>query len=168
MITLVALIVWRIRPIFVVLPALTIAAMDGAYLSAALTKVPLGAWFTIALAAVLACVFILWRFGKEQQWAAEKEDRFPLSQFVELNNGGEYILARTNGQEGGEVLSRSRGLSVFFDKGGINTPQVFSQYINKLVSRPTLERPAYHNITRSSCCASLDHPTQLAKHYWWY
>lgn len=142
MITLVALIVWRIRPYFIAIPALTIVAMDGAYLSAALTKVPLGAWFTLALASIIACVFILWRFGKEQQWAAEKEDRIPLSHFVEHKQGDEYVLASVNGQQGGEVLSRSRGFSVFFDKGGINTPQVFSQYINKLVSK-SLSLDAY-------------------------
>lgn len=134
MITLVALIVWRIKVYLVVFPALAIMLLDGAYLSAALTKVPLGAWFTIVLATILACVFVLWRFGKEQQWAAEKEDRLPLSRFVELDANGQFVLAPMNGQRGGEVLSKSRGFSVFFDKGGINTPQVFSHFISKLVS----------------------------------
>lgn len=153
MVTLVALIIWRIPPWFVAPIALTFLSMDGAFLSAALTKVPLGAWFTLALATVLASVFILWRFGKEQQWAAEKEDRLPLSQFVELNDDGDFTLAAINGQKGGETLTTTKGFGVFFDKGGINTPQAFSthhvptsycsvantakgHFIGKLVSTP--------------------------------
>nr|POF04689.1 potassium transporter 19 [Quercus suber] len=136
MTALVALIVWRVRPYLIVLPFLAIACMDGTYLSSALTKVPDGAWFTLTLSAVLAALFILWRFGKEQQWAAEKEDRLPLSQFISSEPQGEYRLLPVSGRQGGETLSVSRGFGVFFDKGGINTPLVFSQFINKLVSTP--------------------------------
>src|ERR1700750_267325 len=38
MVSLVAIFVWRIRPYIVLLPFLTIALMDGSFLSAALTK----------------------------------------------------------------------------------------------------------------------------------
>src|SRR5262245_9961364 len=50
MVTLVAILVWRINPYFVFLPWLTVACLDGAFLSSVLTKVPDGAWFTILLA----------------------------------------------------------------------------------------------------------------------
>nr|POE93579.1 potassium transporter 19 [Quercus suber] len=136
MTALAALIVWRIRPYLIVLPFLAIICMDGAFLSSALTKVPDGAWFTITLSAVLAAVFILWRFGKEQQWAAEKEDRLPLAQFISSESQGEFRLLPASGRPGGEALSVSKGFGIFFDKGGINTPLVFSQFINKLVSTP--------------------------------
>jgi len=33
-------------------------------------------------------------------------------------------------------VSFNRGFGIFFDKGGINTPTAFSQFINKLVSTP--------------------------------
>src|SRR5437762_3650716 len=75
MVSLAALIVWRLRPLLVFIPWLIIACLDGLYLSSALTKVPDGAWFTLTFATVLASVFILWRFGKEQQWQAEASDR---------------------------------------------------------------------------------------------
>jgi K+ transporter len=58
--------VWRLSPFIVFLPWLTIALMDGTFLSSALTKVPDGAWFTLTLAIVLGAIFMLWRFGKEQ------------------------------------------------------------------------------------------------------
>lgn len=62
-----ALVIWQLPVIVVAIGFLVFGALDGAFLSSALTKVPDGAWFTIVLAVVLAVVFILWRFGKEQQ-----------------------------------------------------------------------------------------------------
>jgi KUP system potassium uptake protein len=49
MVSLAAIFVWKIHPLVVLLPFLTIACLDGAYLSSALTKVPNGAWFTLTL-----------------------------------------------------------------------------------------------------------------------
>jgi KUP system potassium uptake protein len=133
MVTLVAILVWRIKPYFVLLPWLTIACMDGTFLSSALLKVPDGAWFTILLATILASLFILWRFGKEQQWFAEAEDRFPTTHFVKTNDVGELQLTH---KFGGKVLSRAQGFGVFFDKAGETTPLIFSQFIRKLVTAP--------------------------------
>lgn len=134
MVTLVALIVWLKPWYFVLLPALVIACVDGAFLSSALTKVPDGAWFTLTMAAVLASVFILWRFGKEQQWTAEAEDRLPTSYFVKQDPEGQYRLV----QHSNEVLSSNRGFGIFFDKIGDKTPVVFSQFIGKLVTKPDI------------------------------
>jgi len=61
MVALVALIVWRINAVIVLSLFLVFACLDGAYMSAALTKVPTGAWFTILLAFILSTIFILWR-----------------------------------------------------------------------------------------------------------
>jgi KUP system potassium uptake protein len=133
MVTLVAILVWRIKPYYVFFPWLTIASMDGTFLSSALTKVPDGAWFTIALACVLASIFILWRFGKEQQWFAEAEDRFPTTHFVKTLDDGRVQL--TDRYEG-KMLSSIEGFGIFFDKAGETTPIVFSQFIRKLVSAP--------------------------------
>ncbi|KAL5117267.1 hypothetical protein ACEQ8H_004826 [Pleosporales sp. CAS-2024a] len=133
MVTLVAILVWRIKPYYVFFPWLFIALMDGTFLSSALLKVPEGAWFTLALATILACVFILWRFGKEQQWFAEAEDRFPTTHFVKINEHGDLQL---NEKFGGKVLSRAQGLGIFFDKAGETTPIIYSQFIRKLVTTP--------------------------------
>jgi KUP system potassium uptake protein len=133
MVSLAALIVWRIHPLIVFFPWLTIACLDGTYISSALTKVPDGAWFTITLATVLAMLFILWRFGKEQQWQAEAEDRFPTSHLVKVTKSGKMKLAPNYG---GETLSIIKGLGIFFDKGGETTPAVFSQFVAKLIATP--------------------------------
>jgi KUP system potassium uptake protein len=136
MTTMVAILVWRIPAYYVVLPALTIACMDGAYLSSALEKVPKGAYITLVMATVLASILILWHWGKENQWAAEREDRKPLQEFLSVDDEGSYRLVGQGGAKGGEVLAINKGFGVFFDKAGLMTPMVFSQYINKLASSP--------------------------------
>ena len=133
MVSLAAMFVWRISPFIVVLPWLTIACLDGTYLSSALTKVPDGAWFTITLAALLALILLLWRFGKEQQWSAEAEDRFPTSHFVTTGADGHM---RLTDRYDGAPLSTSRGFGIFFDKAGETTPIVFSQFVLKLTAMP--------------------------------
>ncbi|KAJ6019351.1 hypothetical protein N7522_001418 [Penicillium canescens] len=129
MVSLAAMFVWRISPYLVFLPWLTVACLDGTYLSSALTKVPQGAWFTITLAAILAMLFLLWRYGKEQQWFAEAEDRFPTSHFIVSSPDGQMSLSKRNDDL---PVSVNRGLGIFFDKAGETTPIVFSQFVLKL------------------------------------
>ena len=133
MVSLVAVVVWKVNPFFVALPWLTIACMDGAFLSSALTKVPKGAWFTLLLSSLLASILLLWRFGKEQQWAAEAADRFPTSHFVKMNLNGDLHLAD---RYDGTPVSSTKGLGIFFDKAGETTPIVFSQFVLKLTAVP--------------------------------
>ena len=133
MVALAAMFVWRISPYWIIFPWLTIACLDGAYLSSVLTKVPNGAWFTLTLAAVLGSLFILWRFGKEQQWAAEAADRFPTSHFMQSKGDGRIELTE---RYGGSTLTTIKGFGIFFDKAGETTPVIFSQFALKLVAIP--------------------------------
>jgi KUP system potassium uptake protein len=133
MVSLAALMVWRIKPYYIILPWITIAAIDGTFLSSALTKVPQGAWFTIALAIILASLFILWRYGKENQWRAEAEDRYPSTHFVRRTDDGGSALTE---KYGGTDLTTIKGFGVFFDKAGETTPIVFSQFVTKLAAMP--------------------------------
>jgi KUP system potassium uptake protein len=133
MVSLAALVVWRFNPFLVFIPWLTIACLDGLYISSALIKVPDGAWFTITLAGVLACIFILWRFGKEQQWAAEAADRFPTTRLVQKGKDGQLQLTS---EFGGDSLSVIKGFGIYFDKAGETTPLIFSQFLTKLLAAP--------------------------------
>lgn len=133
MVSLVAIFVWRFSPFLIVLPWLTIACLDGAFISSVLTKVPQGAWFTIMLATVLGSVFLVWRYGKEQQWMAEADDRFPTSYLV--RPGTENQLYLTQNFEG-LPLGTIKGFGIFFDKVGETTPTVFSQFAIKLTAIP--------------------------------
>lgn len=121
-VTLVALIVWRIPPYYVFLPWLFFATHDGLYLTSALNKVPDGAWFTLTLAAVLASIFMLWRFGKESQWNAEAEDRFRPNQLIK--KGADDKLSLTT-RWGGGTVTPIRGFGIYFDKTGVLTPTVY-------------------------------------------
>jgi len=134
MVSLAAMFVWKIPPYIVFFPWAVFACMDGAFLSSALTKVPQGAWFTLTLAAILASVLLLWRYGKEQQWFAEAEDRFPTSHFLvkDGTNDGMRLADRYQGIP----LSRLKGLGIYFDKAGETTPIVFSQFVLKLTALP--------------------------------
>ncbi|KAK5658944.1 hypothetical protein OQA88_1761 [Cercophora sp. LCS_1] len=133
MVTLVSLLVWRLSPFLIFLPWLFFATIDGLYLSSALLKVPDGAWFTLTVSGLLAALFLLWRFGKENQWRAEAEDRIKPTQLVGEDGEGRLELADT---WGGDRLSVIRGLGVFFDKTGVLTPAVFTHFVSKFVAVP--------------------------------
>ncbi|WYZ42411.1 hypothetical protein EsH8_VI_000110 [Colletotrichum jinshuiense] len=133
MVTLVAILVWGLPAWLILLPALAFAALDGLYLSSALNKVPDGAWFTLLISALMAAMFLLWRFGKENQWRAEAEDRFHPSALVAANKAGALALTP---RWGGDVLSPVSGLAIFFDKTGVQTPSVFTHFASKLGALP--------------------------------
>jgi KUP system potassium uptake protein len=106
MVALVALIVWRMHWLLVLVVWLPFITFDGLFLSAALVKVPDGAWFTILLAMLLSSIFVLWRYGKEQQWAAEGRGRSDLTQLVLKSDNGSWKLPASFG---GRQLSKING-----------------------------------------------------------
>ena len=150
MVTLVALIIWRTPAIVVLCGFLIFGSLDGLYLSSALTKVPNGAWFTLALAVILSSIFILWRFGKENQWRAEASDRIPPSHILsaELNpesvgNEGTTTPAHTlrlTLDFGGAPVSPIKGIGIFFDKSGSphTTPTVYIHFLQKFQASPAV------------------------------
>jgi len=133
MVTLVALIVWRTPSWLVFLIFIPFITLDGLYLSSALTKVPQGAWFTLLLAFILSSIFILWRYGKEQQWAAEAKDRLPPGRIVTKDTTG---IERLHTAFGGGELTTIKGLGIFFDKAGDGVPTVYVQFLQKFEARP--------------------------------
>lgn len=136
MVSLVGIIIWKANILIVLFLFLTFAALDGMYLSSALIKVPTGAWFTLVLAAILSTIFVLWRFGKEQQWAAEGEDRTKPTELLTKSTNGETKLTSTFG---GNTVSLVNGVGIYFDKvGGSMLPIVFSQFIRKFSARPEI------------------------------
>src|SRR5277367_1062155 len=143
MVSLAAMFVWRIRPYWVFFPWLTIACLDGVYLSSALTKVPNGAWFTLALAIILSNICTLWRFGKEQQWHAEASDRFPPSHMLmedesELSEKSTSRGLKLTPAFGGHTITRVHGMGIFCDKAGapLTTPTVFVHFLQKFHAAP--------------------------------
>lgn len=136
MVSLVAIIIWKINLLIVIPLFLIFGALDGVYLSSALTKIPTGAWFTIMLAAILSTIFILWRFGKEQQWTAEAQDKADLQDLLIPSTS--QFPERTMPGFGGHTVSKVNGVGIFFDKVGTKVPIVFSQFVRKFSSRPEI------------------------------
>ncbi|KAI0890133.1 potassium transporter [Annulohypoxylon maeteangense] len=136
MVTLASLIVWRLSPFIVFIPWLVFATVDCLYLSSALNKVPDGAWFTITISGILTCIFLLWRFGKENQWHAEAEDRFRPAQLIHRENDSSDSPLILTPRWGGGAVSRIKGLGIYFDKAGVLTPTVFTQFVSKFGTVP--------------------------------
>ncbi|KUJ20933.1 putative potassium transporter 5 [Mollisia scopiformis] len=135
LVSLVAIIIWRINIFIVIFFFLVFACLDGVYLSSALTKVPTGAWFTLLLAAILSFVFVLWRFGKESQWKSEATDRFQPSELLTTTASGEVQLTSSFG---GSTITSVNGVGIFFDKVGNMVPIVFTQFVRKFSARPNI------------------------------
>jgi KUP system potassium uptake protein len=129
MVSLVAIVIWKIHFLLVLFLFLVFACLDGVYLSSALTKIPTGAWLTLLLAAILSSVFILWRFGKEQQWAAEALDNHSLTDM--LVPATSAFPERLAPNFGSHNISQISGVGVFFDKVGTKVPIVFQQFVQK-------------------------------------
>lgn len=137
MVAIVALIVWRL-PIYIVLPVFIVFALwDGMFLSAALSKVPHGAWVTLMIAVALTLFFVLWRFGKEQQWDAETSDNAPLTRTTVIDKG-RLALQQGFGSSSSAAIIQIRGLGIFFDKAGLSStmPPVFLHFLQKFSAAP--------------------------------
>jgi KUP system potassium uptake protein len=154
LVSLVALIVWRIKWYFVLPLTLTFATFEGLYLTSALRKVPDGAWFTITLAVCLAIVFCTWRFGKERQWHTERKTGLArLSKLVKKSDHDQIRLVDAFG--GGEVteikgkimfaaqydfMLTIGGLGIFFDKvGGDAVPVIYEEFLHKFEAQPLVQ-----------------------------
>lgn len=145
MVSLVALVIWRLHFLIVIAGFLVFGTLDCLYLSSALTKVPNGAWFTLCLAVLLSSIFVLWRYGKENQWHAESEDRVPPSQLLtewpeNAEKDADGPVLRLSASMGGAPVSRLRGVGIFFDKTGSpnGTPSVFIHFLQKFQAAPAV------------------------------
>jgi len=144
MVSLVALVVWRRQILIVVAGFLVFGCLDGLYLSSALTKVPDGAWFTLCLAVLLSSIFLLWRFGKENQWQAEASDRIPPWQLLveskTVDEPDAIPNIRLTPSLGGGLVTGLHGMGVFFDKTGSHngTPTVFIHFLQKFQAAPAI------------------------------
>jgi KUP system potassium uptake protein len=136
LIGLIALIVWKIHWAIVLAVWIPFATLDGLYLSSSLTKVPSGAWFTLLLATILSSVFVLWRYGKEHQWAAEHHNRLAVAEFITKNEKGTQSIDTPSGLR---ELNPIRGMAIFFDKAGNGIPLVFEEFVNKFQALPEVQ-----------------------------
>jgi KUP system potassium uptake protein len=101
MVSIAAVIVWRLH-LVIVLPVFFIfVTLDGLFLSSSLVKVSEGAWFTLMLAVVVSIVIFVWRYGKEKQWKIDSPEGVKFSQLILRDDNGNLFLNQSYG--GGEV-----------------------------------------------------------------
>ncbi|KAH7136441.1 potassium transporter-domain-containing protein [Dactylonectria macrodidyma] len=146
LVSLVALIIWRVQSLIVLFVFLVFISLDGVYLSAALNKVPDGGWFALVLSFTLSTIFILWRWGKEQQWKAEERDMVDPSDLLMMSRNDSIstdndspVRLRLQPEFGGGPITGASGLGIFFDKvggSGDHIPKVFTQFVRKFQTRP--------------------------------
>lgn len=149
MVSIVALVVWHTQFWIVLTFFLIFMALDGVYMSAALNKVPDGAWFALVLSFILSTIFILWRWGKEQQWKAEAKDMVEPAELLQISRTSSIANDRGSSHSpvrlrlapayGGGDVTPAPGLGIFFDKvgsSGDSIPKVFTQFIRKFQTRP--------------------------------
>ncbi|OJJ51822.1 hypothetical protein ASPZODRAFT_22244 [Penicilliopsis zonata CBS 506.65] len=137
MVTLVAVLAWRL-PVYLVMPVFVVFALwDGMFLSAAMTKIPHGAWVTLMIAGVLTAFFVLWRYGKEEQWRAESADYFPLSGILSASRENHQLHLCAEKEPTKPIIS-THGLGIFFDKPGSPAvaPPVLAHFLNKFTAAP--------------------------------
>lgn len=150
MVSIIAIVVWKLHWLLVLAVWLPFVTLDGLFLSSALTKVPGGAWFTLMLAVILSSIFVLWRYGKEKQWAAEESGLLKLSTFIRKNEKGQYCLPVSMGGRELNPIKGERtrhtvtpsdrlGVAIFFDKSGDGVPPVFEEFIRKFEALPEIQ-----------------------------
>ena len=111
LVSVAAIIVWQLHVLVVIFGFLVFGTLDAMFLSAALTKVPEGAWFTLLLASVLSSVLFIWRFGKRQQWKSEAGDSISASKLVYPDETGKLLV---DGIDGPKELGKIKGTSRVF------------------------------------------------------
>ena len=143
MVSLVALVIWQLNVAIVLLGFLIFGLLDGLYLSSALTKVPDGAWFTLCLAVFLSSIFVLWRYGKENQWHAEASDRISPRHLLMIDPDKRVDNPASSGlrlRPSNAPISKLQGVGIFFDKTGSpsGTPAVFVHFLQKFQAVPSV------------------------------
>lgn len=118
---LVATVVWRFNPFFVVLPAFLIFfTWDCLFLSISVFKIPDGAYVTVLIACVLSAIMIVWRAGKSLQWKAEAELLDQLHAEVDVT---------------AKVSRYIDGVGIFFDETDDKTPPIYSYWLRSFQAR---------------------------------
>jgi len=81
---------------------------------------------------------MLWRYGKEHQWAAEGLGRPNFHTLL--------TKSKTNPQSwklvdefGGREITHIKGIAIFFDKPGTNVPTIYEQFLRKFEARAEVE-----------------------------
>lgn len=151
LVTIAAVVVWRLHFTLILAFFLIFGALDGLFLTSALTKVPQGAWLTIVIAAVLCTILLIWRYGKNYQRKAEQSDLInPVKLIATKEDGTSWfrmdnserplkaIKGNASSHDSVPSLTKGTGMGIYFDKAGYLSPPVFTHFLRKFEAQHEL------------------------------
>ncbi|KAL0020389.1 hypothetical protein WJX79_003616 [Trebouxia sp. C0005] len=144
LIALTMIVVWELPLICPILFLLFFGFIDSIFWTANLTKIPLGGWFAVAVAASVCLFSYIWFLGTslKRQYAVEHEENYsdvmsPRSQPAQLAPALSTIYQNV---QAGYDLTRLPGLGLFYSEQNDerHCPTVLAKFVRRLNALPEL------------------------------
>ena len=137
--SLVIIFVWQKNLLISLLFFVFFGALEGAYLSAAVMKVPQGGWAPIALSAVFMFIMYVWHYGTRRKYLFDLQNKVSMRWI--LNLGPSLGIVRVP------------GIGLIYTELVTGVPAIFSHFVTNL--------PAFHQVLVFVCVKSVPVPHVL-------
>ncbi|CAN6219887.1 unnamed protein product [Urochloa humidicola] len=134
--SLVIIFVWQKNVLISLLFLVFFGAIEGAYLSAAVMKVPQGGWAPIALALVFMSIMYVWHYGTRRKYMFDLQNKVSMKWI--LNLGPSLGIMRVP------------GIGLIYTELVTGVPAIFSHFVTNL--------PAFHQVLVFVCVKSVPVP----------
>ncbi|CAL5061105.1 unnamed protein product [Urochloa decumbens] len=134
--SLVIIFVWQKNILISLLFLVFFGAVEGAYLSAAVMKVPQGGWAPIALALVFMSIMYVWHYGTRRKYMFDLQNKVSMKWI--LNLGPSLGIMRVP------------GIGLIYTELVTGVPAIFSHFVTNL--------PAFHQVLVFVCVKSVPVP----------
>ncbi|CAD6216736.1 unnamed protein product [Miscanthus lutarioriparius] len=134
--SLVIIFVWQKNLLISLLFLVFFGALEAAYLSAAVMKVPQGGWGPIALSAVFMSIMYVWHYGTRRKYQFDFQNKVSMKWI--LNLGPSLGIMRVP------------GIGLIYTELVTGVPAIFSHFVTNL--------PAFHQVLVFVCVKSVPVP----------
>ena len=134
--SLVIIFVWQKNVLVSLLFLVFFGAIEAAYLSAAVMKVPQGGWAPIALAFVFMSIMYVWHYGTRRKYMFDLQNKVSMKWI--LNLGPSLGIMRVP------------GIGLIYTELVTGVPAIFSHFVTNL--------PAFHQVLVFVCVKSVPVP----------
>jgi KUP system potassium uptake protein len=134
--SMVIIFVWQKNVLISLLFLVFFGAIEGAYLSAAVMKVPQGGWAPIVLAFVFMCIMYAWHYGTRRKYQFDLQNKVSMKWI--LNLGPSLGIMRVP------------GIGLIYTELVTGVPAIFSHFVTNL--------PAFHQVLVFVCVKSVPVP----------
>ncbi|KAJ9051475.1 putative potassium transporter 3 [Entomophthora muscae] len=144
LISLVMVVVWKVRLLFVIIFFIVFAAIDLAFLSSTFLKITSGGWIPLAFALVFSSIMNLWRWANDLKYYKIKDVQVPLNSLLydpaygslEPETDSPSWLLKAG--EDSQPVARVPGLALFYSEADTDVPAVFTHTLNCFSSVPEM------------------------------